>query len=167
MTGVFQDYIARSEDSSAWQCTICGKESAQKVNLVKHVESVHFPDSFSHGCKYCGQTFNTKDKLYKHVQRYHKNWINVIRWLYWTSCNWNITGGGYSMTWNITASFIYLSESLTLASGICFPNRFGSRNAFHGFIDTDTSSYNTVENKDRGAKWIFKKWNPIGFLYYL
>ena len=37
-------------------------------------------------------------------------------------------------------------------------NEFHSRNAVeHGFIDTDTRRYNTVEHKDRGAKCIFKK----------
>ena len=48
VTGTFQDYITRSEDGPGWQCTICGKECAQKVNLAKHVESVHFPNSFSY-----------------------------------------------------------------------------------------------------------------------
>ena len=72
-TGMFQDYIARSEVSSGWKCNICGKECAQKVNLVKHVESFHFPDSFAQECKYCGQMFNTKDKRYKHEQINHKN----------------------------------------------------------------------------------------------
>ena len=73
VTGMFQDYIARSEVSCGWKCTICGKECAQKVNLVKHVESFHFPDSFAQECKYCGQMFNTKDKRYKHEQINHKN----------------------------------------------------------------------------------------------
>jgi len=72
-TQMFQDYVSKSEQSSAWQCTICGKESAQKVNLVKHVENVHFPDSFSYDCKYCNQSFNTKNKLYVHIARTHKN----------------------------------------------------------------------------------------------
>jgi len=72
-TQMFQDYISKSDHTSCWQCTICGKESAQKVNLVKHVENVHFPDSFSYDCKYCSQSFNTKNKLYVHIARTHKN----------------------------------------------------------------------------------------------
>ena len=72
-TKMFQDYIAKSDQSSGWKCTICGKESAQKVNLVKHVESVHFPDLFSYDCKHCGKTFNAKNSLYAHVSRIHKN----------------------------------------------------------------------------------------------
>ena len=73
VAGMFQDYIAKSEVNSRWKCTICGKESAQKVNLVKHIEAVHFPDSFSHECRYCGQAFNSKNKMYMHVQKTHKN----------------------------------------------------------------------------------------------
>ena len=73
VAGMFQDYVTKSEVNSRWQCTICGKESAQKVNLVKHIEAVHFPDSFSHECRYCGLAFNSKNKMYMHVQKSHKN----------------------------------------------------------------------------------------------
>jgi len=72
-TRMFQEYISKSDQSSGWKCTICGKESAQKVNLVKHVESVHFPDLFSYECKYCGKSFNAKNSLYAHVSRTHKS----------------------------------------------------------------------------------------------
>ena len=37
--------------------------------------------------------------------------------------------------------FIYESESLMLASKGKMANKFRSRNAFHGFIDADMSSY--------------------------
>jgi len=72
-TKMFQDYISKSDLTSSWKCTICGKESAQKVNLVKHVESVHFPDLFSYECKFCGKSFNAKNSLYAHVSRTHKS----------------------------------------------------------------------------------------------
>jgi len=71
-TKVFQDYISKSDQTSGWKCTICGKESAQKVNLVKHVESVHFP-VFSYECKFCGKSFSAKNSLYAHVSRTHKS----------------------------------------------------------------------------------------------
>ena len=72
-TKMFQDYISKSDLTSSWKCTICGKESAQKENLVKHVESVHFPDLFSYECKFCGKSFNAKNSLYAHVSRTHKS----------------------------------------------------------------------------------------------
>ena len=73
ITGIFQEYMTKSGVSSGWQCTLCEKECTQKNNLVKHIESVHFPDSFTHKCKYCGQTFSNKNKMYMHVQKIHKN----------------------------------------------------------------------------------------------
>jgi len=74
VTRIFQEYISKPNIDSGWQCTLCGKECAQKNNLVKHIEAVHFPNSFSHECKYCGETFNSKNKMYMHVQKNHKNW---------------------------------------------------------------------------------------------
>jgi len=73
VTRIFQEYISKPNIDSGWQCTICGKECAQKNNLVKHIEAVHFPNSFSHECRFCGQTFNSKNKMYMHVQKNHKN----------------------------------------------------------------------------------------------
>jgi len=69
---MFQNYIVKSSNGQRFQCTICGKESAQKGNLGKHVENVHFPSFFSYDCKYCSQSFNTKNKLYVHIARTHK-----------------------------------------------------------------------------------------------
>jgi len=72
-SGTFHEFINKSSDGLGWQCNICGKICSQKVNLTKHVESVHFPNSFSYDCRHCGETFNTKNKLYVHVQRTHKS----------------------------------------------------------------------------------------------
>eukprot|EP00092_Neocalanus_flemingeri_P105259 GFUD01134876.1.p1 GENE.GFUD01134876.1~~GFUD01134876.1.p1 ORF type:complete len:105 (+),score=13.50 GFUD01134876.1:100-414(+) len=70
---MFLNYVEKSEESSGWKCTVCGKESAQKQNLVKHVESVHFPGLFSYECKFCEKTFKAKNSLYFHVSSTHKN----------------------------------------------------------------------------------------------
>ena len=70
---MFLNYVEKSETSSGWKCTVCGKESAQKQNLVKHIESVHFPGLFSYECKFCGKTFKAKNNLYFHVASTHKN----------------------------------------------------------------------------------------------
>jgi len=70
-----QDYITKvsNEYGTTFSCTLCGKLSKQKGNLMKHVESVHFPNSFSHQCKYCDQIFCTKNNLYVHISKFHKN----------------------------------------------------------------------------------------------
>jgi len=53
-------------------CTLCGKTNSQKSNLVKHVESIHYPTLFEYNCKYCGKTFGAKNSLYVHISTYHK-----------------------------------------------------------------------------------------------
>jgi len=70
-----QDYISKvsNDYGTMFSCTLCGKQNNQKGNLMKHVESVHFPNSFSHQCKYCNQTFYAKNNLYVHVSKFHKN----------------------------------------------------------------------------------------------
>jgi len=70
---MFLNYVEKSETSTGWKCTVCAKESAQKQNLLKHVESVHFPGIFSYECKFCGKTFKAKNNLYFHVSSNHKN----------------------------------------------------------------------------------------------
>jgi len=70
-----QSYITKVNnfDGMKFSCTLCGKQNNQKGNLMKHVESVHFPNSFTHQCKYCDQIFYAKNNLYVHVSKYHKN----------------------------------------------------------------------------------------------
>jgi len=70
-----QDYITKvsNDYGTAFSCTLCGKQNNQKGNLMKHVESVHFPNSFSHQCKYCDQIFYAKNNLYVHISKFHKN----------------------------------------------------------------------------------------------
>jgi len=53
-------------------CTLCGKSNSQKSNLLKHVESVHYPTLFEYNCKYCGKSFGAKNNLYVHISNYHR-----------------------------------------------------------------------------------------------
>jgi len=55
------------------RCTICGKTGNDRSNLRRHVESVHFPQSFQYDCKYCGKVFNAKNSLYVHISTHHRD----------------------------------------------------------------------------------------------
>ena len=57
---------------SCFVCTLCGKTNSQKSNLLKHVESVHFPTLFEYNCKYCGKSFGAKKNLDVHNFKYHR-----------------------------------------------------------------------------------------------
>jgi len=55
------------------RCTICGKTGNDRSNLRRHVESVHFPESFQYDCKFCGKVYNAKNSLYVHISTYHRD----------------------------------------------------------------------------------------------
>ena len=87
------DYIVSHLEAGqkAFKCTICGKVSAHKTNLRKHVENIHFPGLFSYTCKYCPETFPTKNLLNHHVTNSHRSnvsysesnfvWIKILNWV--------------------------------------------------------------------------------------
>jgi len=57
--------------SASFQCTLCGKINGQKNNIMNHVESIHFPGSFTYHCQLCDKTVQTKSALNLHNARYH------------------------------------------------------------------------------------------------
>ena len=86
------DYIVSHLEAGqkAFKCTICGKVSAHKTNLRKHVENIHFPGLFTYTCKYCPETFPTKNLLNHHVTNSHRSnlsfwagfvWIKILNWV--------------------------------------------------------------------------------------
>ena len=75
MVAEFSQYISTVVlecGMQAYKCDLCRKDFSQKSNLVKHIENIHFPDTYIHSCVYCSATFGKKNQLYKHVYRHHK-----------------------------------------------------------------------------------------------
>jgi len=68
----FNQFIARNV-SGSYDCSICHSFSHRSVTTVRnHVESRHFPNSFSYSCTQCEMTFGTKTNLENHKRRQHK-----------------------------------------------------------------------------------------------
>ena len=66
-------YLQRLEDGK-YQCVICYSFSHVGITCARnHVESIHFPDSFTYLCNICNDSFKTKKKLYNHTATRHKN----------------------------------------------------------------------------------------------
>jgi len=69
-------YIKRDVSESGqtvYVCSMCGQKNSQRVNVLNHVESVHFPNSFVYTCQYCETQFYSKNARNVHVSRNHKN----------------------------------------------------------------------------------------------
>jgi len=73
---VLNQYIKKSANDlgqSVYECSMCGQKNSQRVNVLNHVESVHFPNSFVYTCKHCQAEFYSKNARNVHVSRNHKN----------------------------------------------------------------------------------------------
>ena len=69
----FDQYIQRVSEG-VLMCNVCGDFSSERRYRVRnHVESKHFPNTFSYQCQQCDTVLGTNTALYRHVQRVHKN----------------------------------------------------------------------------------------------
>ena len=72
---VLNQYIQKSQNDlgqNVVECTLCGQKNAKRQNILNHLESVHFPNSFVYSCDYCKIEFNSKNARNVHVSRNHK-----------------------------------------------------------------------------------------------
>ena len=88
---ILTNYITKEEtEGSLFKCTICGHVNALKTNVLNHVESIHFPDTFVYNCQVCGKTTKSKQSLYKHMSVNHRG-----KW--YTFVSFVVHGGLYSL----------------------------------------------------------------------
>ena len=72
------NYIYKDPTSGHFTCNICYKANAQKNNIMKHIEGVHFPGQFVYTCSICSKNFNGKNSLQVHMYKFHnKPWKNM------------------------------------------------------------------------------------------
>jgi len=72
----FNKYISKvgeGVDVGKFKCNICGQISAQKKNMRRHVESIHFPGQLEYSCPDCEEKFDTMQKYENHQTRKHSN----------------------------------------------------------------------------------------------
>ena len=69
---VLHEYIRKCENK--FMCFLCEFSSTNRVHVLNHVESVHFPGSYKYQCDYCPKVLNTKNAKNVHMSRFHKKW---------------------------------------------------------------------------------------------
>ena len=77
---VLHEYIRKCDNK--FLCFLCEFSSTNRVHVLNHVESVHFPGSFKYQCDYCPKVLNTKNAKNVHMSKFHKNWD--IIWAYYS-----------------------------------------------------------------------------------
>ena len=71
-------FVRRDPDDKKYYCTLCEKFAQKIITLTRnHVESQHFPDTFSYPCDLCGDVLTTNTKLQLHRTRKHLNKRNL------------------------------------------------------------------------------------------
>ena len=72
---VFDQYIRQSINElgqNQFKCTLCDIRLTSNRNMWNHVESQHFPGTFTYSCHLCHKECKTRNALSTHVSRYHK-----------------------------------------------------------------------------------------------
>ena len=65
----FNQYVSRNE-AGIPMCSIChGFVNKAIVNVVNHIESKHFPSTFSYSCPNCHRIVATRKALQRHLQK--------------------------------------------------------------------------------------------------
>ena len=64
--------IGEGVNFGQFKCNICGHEGL-KWNVLRHVESKHFPGTVAYSCDQCEGNFDTMTKYYRHRSRHHSN----------------------------------------------------------------------------------------------
>ena len=77
---VFLGAITKPEDfeqfaikngSSSFSCSICSSHSSQLRDMKRHIESIHFPNTFTYSCTFCEKVFGTQNAYLNH-KKIHK-----------------------------------------------------------------------------------------------
>ena len=55
-----------------YKCSLCERTMNHNEAMMRHIESEHFRNAFTHICPVCGKTFETKAILSWHKQKEHK-----------------------------------------------------------------------------------------------
>ena len=67
--------VKRDPADQRYYCTLCDKFSHTTAHHTRnHVESQHFPNTFSYPCDQCDSVFSTKCSFSMHKSRKHRKW---------------------------------------------------------------------------------------------
>ena len=74
-------FVRKDPYDQKFHCTLCDRFSHSVITCTRnHVESKHYPDTFTYQCDLCDQIFNSKMQLNNHKQTKHKKIKNKMNW---------------------------------------------------------------------------------------
>merc|ERR1712034_53230 len=67
-------FVRKDVNDKKYYCTLCEQFSHHGINMARnHVESKHFPTTFSYPCDLCGEVLLSKSNFMTHRSRKHLN----------------------------------------------------------------------------------------------
>jgi len=80
----FDKYMDKEPETSGYYCNICQMYRKRgKADVRNHIESKHFPNSFTYNCHLCSYVVGTNKALSRHVQNVHtKPVVNTNNYSY-------------------------------------------------------------------------------------
>ena len=72
-------YILKDE-SGSYLCALCSelKPNKARSKVWCHIESKHFPNTFTYQCEICFQDLTTRKAYQKHIDRHKSSAMNLI-----------------------------------------------------------------------------------------
>ena len=61
----------QDESGIKLKCSLCSLTNKLRSNVANHVESAHFPNTFTYSCEYCGKIFKSLNSKNVHVSKRH------------------------------------------------------------------------------------------------
>ena len=68
----FIQYVLRNGDGSH-SCTLCEHKQKLMFDVRNHVESKHFPNTFTYSCEFCAMSFGTRSAYLGHKKKFHRH----------------------------------------------------------------------------------------------
>ena len=67
-------FVRKDLEDKKYYCTFCERFSHKASAMARnHVESQHFPNTFSYPCDLCGEVLSSRSNLMLHRSRKHLN----------------------------------------------------------------------------------------------
>ena len=64
----FNQYVL-SQGNGKYSCSMCDFTQSRPSHVRNHVESIHFPHTFTYNCPVCGKDFGTKKAFLNHKKK--------------------------------------------------------------------------------------------------
>ena len=64
----FEKFAVKNGPGS-FSCSLCTKHAAQLTDIKRHIESIHFPNTFTYACPFCSKQLGSNNAYLVHKKK--------------------------------------------------------------------------------------------------